>query len=81
MPVVLGSRTKLFTHASCVALQRGSSPDNIWTIFSGRKGDKDIALAGLSGTHVHVASTQLVRAAAEGDPERVNRIVHREMAP
>ncbi|MGE3762479.1 MAG: hypothetical protein AB7L94_09510 [Kofleriaceae bacterium] len=37
--------------------------------------DKDIALAGLSGNHVNVAARQLVDAAAEGDPERVHRIV------
>ena len=37
--------------------------------------DKDIALAGLAGNHATVAARQLVDAAANGDPERVHRIV------
>lgn len=66
---VIRSRVRLQTSGTT----RTTAYEELDRSFTGR--DKDIALAGLSGNHVHVASTQLVDAAAEGDPERVNRIV------
>ena len=82
---ILGSRTpeELEVIRSRVRLQtsgteRTTTYEELDRTFTGR--DKDIVLAGLTGSPTHLASTRLVDAAMEGDPARIHRIV-KELKP
>lgn len=71
---VIRSRVRLQTSGT----ERTTTFEELDRTFSGR--DKDIVLAGLTGSPTHLASTRLVDAAVEGDPARIHRIV-KELKP